>query len=350
MELTPVSCRLFRLLLSLSVCEQDHVCRLLLSKMLKSMPELTGCSIELFADGDEILEELGLSKDALERRRRIERRRRRRERERERAAEEGTGARGGAALTRRNSLQDHKWRRGEAAALRVGLLQQQDSSRTQSSDHTPDPSEHSLEQQTAEDEQRERRSGRRRMESLSSSSFPDASISLIIVDGQMERMGGIETVQLLRSAGYRCPMIIASGSCMDSEKAAFRRAGADKVIGKPFSRPTLHATLRSLGILAPSATARMRQLMEKEETRERRPRRAEETEEEGSAEEETPAVPRERSFSAGHAEREARERTSLQAAPEGKWSFLARALQLLFNANRSSDRRSFASRTSIIGV
>uniref|UniRef100_A0A7S3GM33 Response regulatory domain-containing protein n=1 Tax=Palpitomonas bilix TaxID=652834 RepID=A0A7S3GM33_9EUKA len=70
----------------------------------------------------------------------------------------------------------------------------------------------------------------------------------VIVDGQMERVGGVEVAERIREAGLRIPVMVVSGACMEFERQEYLDSGANSVLGKPFTKGTLAEQMEALGM------------------------------------------------------------------------------------------------------
>uniref|UniRef100_A0A7S3GMH2 Response regulatory domain-containing protein n=1 Tax=Palpitomonas bilix TaxID=652834 RepID=A0A7S3GMH2_9EUKA len=79
-----------------------------------------------------------------------------------------------------------------------------------------------------------------------------SNVVLMVVDGQMERIGGVEVVKRLQAGGFELgfPCIAASGATSDEDKERFKNAGLHTILVKPFNKVSLHAALTEAGFAA----------------------------------------------------------------------------------------------------
>lgn len=68
-------------------------------------------------------------------------------------------------------------------------------------------------------------------------------IVLVLMDANMNSVGGVKATQLLRQNNVSVPVVIVSGSVMAFELDVYRSAGAQGVLGKPFSLKALQDTV-----------------------------------------------------------------------------------------------------------
>ncbi|MBI2382119.1 MAG: CHASE domain-containing protein [Gammaproteobacteria bacterium] len=79
---------------------------------------------------------------------------------------------------------------------------------------------------------------------------------LVLMDVHMPVMDGMSATRVLRQQlGLRLPIIAMTAAVMASEQAAYREAGMDEVIAKPFEAETLVAVIGRLLKRAPAAAA-----------------------------------------------------------------------------------------------
>ncbi|HOX31878.1 MAG TPA: ATP-binding protein, partial [Spirochaetales bacterium] len=81
--------------------------------------------------------------------------------------------------------------------------------------------------------------------------FKEERFDLVILDGYMPVMGGVEAAAAMRafeaaSDQARTPILALSAQSLDSEREGFLAAGADSFLRKPFTLSSLAAALRSL--------------------------------------------------------------------------------------------------------
>jgi DNA-binding response OmpR family regulator len=76
--------------------------------------------------------------------------------------------------------------------------------------------------------------------SLARQVHPDA----VVMDRGLPDMDGLEAVGLLRSDGYRGPILVVSGWAGAEHVSASRAAGADAVLAKPFALADLVEQVR----------------------------------------------------------------------------------------------------------
>ena len=81
-------------------------------------------------------------------------------------------------------------------------------------------------------------SGEEALESLGSGAFPD----LIILDQNMPRMNGIQTMEKIRALNADVPILISSGQPDIEEWACFKQPNT-AVISKPFDMEEIQAKL-----------------------------------------------------------------------------------------------------------
>lgn len=73
---------------------------------------------------------------------------------------------------------------------------------------------------------------------------------LVVLDGEMPRMGGADAVRALRAPPLRFAGVVLglTGGALAEDQAAFRAAGADAVLAKPAAWGVLRGTLAALGL------------------------------------------------------------------------------------------------------
>lgn len=78
---------------------------------------------------------------------------------------------------------------------------------------------------------------------------PDA----LVVDVMIPHPSGVEVCHHLRNSGFGGPIVVISARSNADDRAAARRAGADRFLAKPFALAELVSTLDSL--IDPRATS-----------------------------------------------------------------------------------------------
>lgn len=66
---------------------------------------------------------------------------------------------------------------------------------------------------------------------------------LILMDCKMTEMDGLQTTEVLRSQGYKLPIVAATASAMPGDRERFLEVGMNDYLGKPLSQERLRATL-----------------------------------------------------------------------------------------------------------
>mmetsp|Transcript_3672 Transcript_3672/g.5677 ORF Transcript_3672/g.5677 Transcript_3672/m.5677 type:complete len:776 (+) Transcript_3672:225-2552(+) len=74
-------------------------------------------------------------------------------------------------------------------------------------------------------------------------SFVKENIDMIFLDSVMPNMSGIEACKLIRTMGFRGPIVAVTGNIVPEDVEEFLAAGADKLVGKPMKLETLVTTL-----------------------------------------------------------------------------------------------------------
>jgi CheY-like chemotaxis protein len=67
---------------------------------------------------------------------------------------------------------------------------------------------------------------------------------LVLIDGSMPVLSGLEATTILRKQGIRIPIIAVTGNALAEDVQAFLQAGADAVLLKPTGRQALVQALR----------------------------------------------------------------------------------------------------------
>lgn len=67
---------------------------------------------------------------------------------------------------------------------------------------------------------------------------------LVLMDGSMPIMSGLEATTILRRHGVRVPVVAVTGNALSEDVEAFMKAGADAVLLKPTGRQALVQALR----------------------------------------------------------------------------------------------------------
>jgi len=76
---------------------------------------------------------------------------------------------------------------------------------------------------------------------------PDQKLDfdLILMDGSMPKMNGVEATRILRARGFTLPIIAITGNALEEDVHVFLEAGASQVLTKPVNRQQLQAALLS---------------------------------------------------------------------------------------------------------
>jgi CheY-like chemotaxis protein len=82
------------------------------------------------------------------------------------------------------------------------------------------------------------------------------SPDLILMDVAMPVMDGLEAMAQIKARRPETPVVIASAHSMAGDRERFLAAGADDVLGKPFTLPELTGVVNRLGGRASSAQPR----------------------------------------------------------------------------------------------
>jgi signal transduction histidine kinase/ActR/RegA family two-component response regulator len=70
--------------------------------------------------------------------------------------------------------------------------------------------------------------------------------TMIIMDNQMPRLNGLETVKYLREKGFNMPIIMLTGSSRPEETTKLKNVGADLILPKPTNIDKLRESIRTL--------------------------------------------------------------------------------------------------------
>ncbi len=71
----------------------------------------------------------------------------------------------------------------------------------------------------------------------------EQSYDLVLMDMQMPEMDGLEATRKIRAAGNRVPIVACTANVMEQQREAFREAGCDDFLAKPFEQKDLLAFL-----------------------------------------------------------------------------------------------------------